>query len=242
MANTTSGTSTFEKGFSIADIVEESYERIGIQGVSGYQLKSARRSLNIMFQEWGNRGLHYWEVANNSITLVNGKAVYTMFRSTTDGTSDATAVYGVDDVLEAVNRNASNVDVSLTKISRSEYQALSNKTSTGTPSQYFVQRFIDKITITLYLTPGDTQAGNFIYFYYVKRIQDAGKYTNEADVVNRFVPCMCAGLAYYLSMKKAPQRTQECKLIYEDELNRALQEDGSPASVYISPKTYYPEI
>ena len=130
MANTTSGTSTFEKGFSIADIVEESYERIGIQGVSGYQLKSARRSLNIMFQEWGNRGLHYWEVANNSITLVNGKAVYTMFRSTTDGTSDATAVYGVDDVLEAVYRNASNVDVSLTKISRSEYQALSNKSST----------------------------------------------------------------------------------------------------------------
>ena len=77
---------------------------------------------------------------------------------------------------------------------------------------------------------------------YVKRIQDAGKYTNEADVVNRFVPCMCAGLAYYMAMKKAPQRTQEMKLIYEDEIQRALQEDGSPASVYISPKTYYPEI
>ena len=73
MANTTSGTATFEKGFSIADIVEESYERIGIQGVSGYQLKSARRSLNIIFQEWSNRGLHYWEIANNDITLVNIK-------------------------------------------------------------------------------------------------------------------------------------------------------------------------
>ena len=105
-----------------------------------------------------------------------------------------------------------------------------------------MQRFIDKVTITLYLTPGDTQAGSFIYFYYVKRIQDAGKYTNEADVVNRFVPCMCAGLAYYMAMKKAPQRVQEMKLIYEDELQRALQEDGSAASVYISPKTYYPEI
>ena len=101
MANTTSGTTVFEKGFSIADIVEEAYERIGIQGVSGYQLKGARRSLNIMFQEWSNRGLHYWEVANNSITLVNGQAVYTMFRSTADGTSSATAVYGVDDILEA---------------------------------------------------------------------------------------------------------------------------------------------
>ena len=94
MANVTSGTTIFEKSFSISDIVEEAYERIGIQGVSGYQLKGARRSLNIMFQEWGNRGLHYWEVGNNTITLVNGQNVYTMFRSTTDGTSDATAVYG----------------------------------------------------------------------------------------------------------------------------------------------------
>ena len=177
MANTTSGTTIFEKGFSISDIVEESYERIGIQGVSGYQLKSARRSLNIMFQEWGNRGLHYWEVANNSITLVNNQATYTMFRSTTDGTSDATAVYGVDDVLEASFRNASNLDTPLSKISRSTYQALSNKTSTGQPTQYFVQRFIDKITVTLYLTPGTDQAGKFFNYYYVKRIQDAGDYT-----------------------------------------------------------------
>ena len=94
MANTTSGTATFEKGFSISDIVEESYERLGVQGVSGYQLKSARRSLNILFQEWANRGLHYWEVANNNITLVADQATYTMFRSTDDGTSSATAVYG----------------------------------------------------------------------------------------------------------------------------------------------------
>ena len=240
MANTTSGTNIFEKGFSIADIVEESYERIGIQGVSGYQLKSARRSLNIMFQEWGNRGLHYWEVANNSITLVNGQSVYTMFRSTTDGTSDATAVYGVDDVLEAVYRNASNVDVSLTKISRSEYQALSNKSSTGQPTQYYVQRFIDRITITLYLTPGTSENGKFLNFYYVKRIQDAGGYTNDADVPYRFVPCMIAGLAYYLSQKFAPERIQNMKLLYEDELNRALAEDGSSTSSYVTPKIYYP--
>ena len=154
MANTTSGTATFEKGFSIADIVEESYERIGIQGVSGYQLKSARRSLNIIFQEWSNRGLHYWEIANNDITLVNNQNVYTMFRSTSDGTSSATAVYGVDDVLEASFRNADNVDFPLTKINRSAYQALSNKTDTGVPTQYYVQRLIDRVTITLYLTPG----------------------------------------------------------------------------------------
>ena len=239
MANTTSGTATFEKGFSIADIVEEAYERIGIQGVSGYQLKGARRSLNILFQEWANRGLHYWEIANNNITLVNGQSVYTMFRSTADGTSDATAVYGVEDVLEASYRNSDDIDFPLTKINRSEYQSFSNKSETGVPTQYFVQRFIDRITITLYLTPGTSEAGNKINYYYAKRIQDAGDYTNDADVPYRFVPCMVTGLAYYLSIKFAPERVQVLKMLYEDELQRALQEDGSSTSSFITPKTYY---
>ena len=242
MANTTSGTTTFDKTFAIDEIIEEAFERIGMQGVSGNQLRMARRSLNIMFQEWGNRGLHYWEVANNSITLVDGQATYTMFRSTDDGTSDATAVYGVDDVLEAVYRNSSNVDTPLTKINRSTYQGLSNKTSEGTPSQYFVQRFIDKVTITLYLTPGSTEAGNTINYYYVKRIQDVGDYTNATDVPYRFVPCMASGLAYYLSQKFKPELTQNMKLLYEDELQRALAEDGSSSSSYITPKTYYPNV
>jgi hypothetical protein len=242
MANTTSGTYVFEKGFSISDIIEESYERIGIQGVSGYQLKGARRSLNIMFQEWANRGLHYWEVGNNSITLVDGQATYTMYRSTSDGTSDTTAIYGVDDILEASYRNSSNVDTPLTKINRSTYQGLANKTSEGVPSQYFVQRFIDKVTITLYLTPGSSEAGNFINYYYVKRIQDAGAYTNDADVPYRFVPCMISGLAYYLALKFAPERIQNLKLLYEDELQRALEEDGSSSSSFITPKTYYPNV
>ena len=242
MANTTSGTTTFDKTFAIDEIIEEAYERIGLQGVSGNQLKQARRSLNIMFQEWGNRGLHYWEVANNSITLVDGQAEYTMFRSTGDGTSSTTAVYGVDDVLEAVYRNSSSVDSPLTKINRSTYQGLSNKTSEGTPSQYFVQRFIDKVTITLYLTPGSSQAGHFINYYYVKRIQDVGDYTNATDVPYRFVPCMASGLSYYLSQKFKPEMTQQMKLFYEDELQRALAEDGSSSSSYITPKTYYPNV
>jgi len=238
----TSGTTVFESGFSISDIVEEAYERIGIKGVSGHQLKTARRSLNIMFQEWGNRGLHFWEVKNNSITLVDGQAEYTMYRSTADGTSDATAVYGVDDILEASYRNSSNVDFSLTKINRSNYQGLSSKTQEGTPTQYFVQRFIDKVTITLYLTPGSTEAGNKLNYYYVSRIQDAGDYSNEADVPYRFVPCMVAGLAYYLAVKDAPDRIQMLKMLYEDELKRALEEDGSSSSTFITPKTYYPNV
>ena len=242
MANTTSGTTVFDKNFSIDEIIEESYERIGINELYGQLLKSARRSLNVLFQEWANRGLHYWEVETNNLTLVSGQSTYTMYRSTGDGTSDATAIYGVDDILEASYRNSSNVDSPLTKISRSEYQALSNKTATGQPSQYFVQRFIDKVTITLYLTPGSSEAGNTIAYYYVKRIQDVGDYTNAADVPYRFVPCMLAGLSYYLSIKYAPQRTQELKLLYEDELQRALQEDGSSSSSYITPKTYYPNV
>jgi hypothetical protein len=240
MANTTSGTTIFDKNFAIDEIIEEAYERIGMQGVSGNQLRMARRSLNIMFQEWANRGLHYWEVANNNITLVADQATYTMFRSTGDGTSDATAVYGVDDILEASYRN-SNVDTPLTKISRSQYQALSNKTSTGTPSQYFVQRLIDRVTITLYLTPGSSEAGKFINYYYVKRIQDVGDYTNATDVPYRFVPCMASGLAFYLAQKFKPQMVNQMKMLYEDELQRALSEDGSPSSTYISPKVYYPE-
>jgi hypothetical protein len=238
----TSGTTTFESTFSIDDIITEAYERLGRFDYSGNDLRSARRSLNIMFQEWANRGLHYWQVKNNSITLVNGQSEYTMFRSTADGTSDATAVYGVDDVLEAVYRNSSSVDFPLTKINRSAYQGLSNKTQTGVPTQYYVQRFIDKITITLYLTPGASEAGNFLNYYYVSRIQDAGNYTNEADVPYRFVPCMVAGLAYYLSQKINPQLTQNMKLLYEDELKRALEEDGSASSSFITPKTYYPNV
>ena len=236
----TSGITTFESNFFIDDIITEAYERIGRFDYSGNDIKTARRSLNIMFQEWGNRGLHFWEVKNNSITLVDGQSTYTMFRSTADGTSSPNAVYGVDDILEAVYRNSDNVDFSLTKINRSGYQGLSSKTDTGTPTQYFVQRFIDKVTITLYLTPGSTEAGNFINYYYVSRIQDAGNYTNNADVPYRFVPCMVSGLAYYLSQKFKPELVQQMKLLYEDELKRALEEDGSSSSTFITPQTYYP--
>ena len=313
MANTTSGTTTFDKTFSIDEIIEESYNRLGQFDMSGYNLKTARRSLNIMFQEWGNRGLHFWEVANTNITLETNKNEYRIFRATSDGNSDGvtstltaaitstTATAGITiaskdrmpdsgtinvgsenisytgfnnleltgvtrgvngttaathadgasitnfvnqatEILECSFRNNSNVDSPLEKINRSQYQALSNKTATGQPSQYFVQRFIDHVLITIYLTPSSTQNGDVINFYYEKRIQDAGAYSNATDVPYRFVPCMVAGLSYYLAMKYAQPRIQELKLIYEDELARALEEDGSSASVYISPKTYFPSL
>jgi len=250
MANTTSGTVTFDKTFAVDDIITEAYERIGLQSVSGYQLKTARRSLNILFQEWGNRGLHYWEVAEANIDVIEGQAEYTFYRATGDGTSSVTNpanTYGVADILEASLRSnrtsTSQADSGLTKIARSAYAALSSKLSKGTPSQYFVQRFVDKTTFTIYPTADSSNASKDIHFYYVKRIQDADStYTDATDVPYRFVPCMASGLAFYLSQKFAPQLVQQMKLLYEDELARALAEDGSASSSFITPKTYYPNI
>ena len=250
MANTTSGTTTFDKTLSIDEIIEDAFERIGMQGVAGNQLRSARRSLNILFQEWGNRGIHYWEIANTNLDLVQGQADYNFFRSAADGTSATTApsngIYGMSDVLEAQLRSnrtqTTQSDSPMTKVDRSTYAAFSNKLSQGTPNQYWVERFIDKVTIHVYPTPDSTSASKDMHFYYIKRIQDVGDYTNATDVPFRFVPCMVAGLAYYLSMKYAPQLIQQNKLIYEDELQRALAEDGSAASTYITPKVYYPGV
>ena len=245
----TSGTTNFESGFLIDDIIEEAYNRVGLDSVSGYQLKSARRSLNIMFQEWANRGLHYWELGNLEIDLVEGQAEYKFFRNSADGTSATSipnGIYGIDDVLEAAYRTnrttTSQSDSSLTKIDRSTYQSLANKLTKAQPTQYYVQRFIDNTTISFYPTPDATAAANHITMYYIKRIQDVGGYSNNADVPYRFVPCMTSGLAYYLSQKVNPQLTGQLKMLYEDELNRALVEDGSSTSTFITPKAYYPNV
>ena len=252
MANTTSGTVTFDKTFAVDEIIEEAYERIGLQSVSGYQLKTARRSLNILFQEWGNRGLHYWEVGDTNVDLIEGQAEYTFYRASGDGTSSVTvggtsgsSTYGVADILEATLRSdrtaTGQSDSSLTKIARSAYSALSSKLSKGTPAQYFVQRFIDKTTVTVYPTPDSTAASKDMHIFFVKRIQVADStYTDATDVPFRFVPCMVSGLAFYLAQKFNPQLVQQMKLLYEDELARALAEDGSPSSTIITPKTYYP--
>ena len=248
MANTTSGTTTFDKTFSIDEIIEESFERIGLNSVAGYQMKSARRSLNILFQEWGNRGIHYWEIAETNIDMIEGQAEYKFFRSSDDGTSATTTptngIYGMSDVLEAQLRSnrtqTTQSDSPMTKVDRSTYGGFSNKLSKGTPNQYWVQRFIDHVSISVYPTPDSTNASKDMHFYYIKRIQDIGDYTNATDVPFRFVPCMVSGLAFYLAQKYQPQMVQAMKLYYEDELARALSEDGSASSTHITPKTYYP--
>ena len=248
MANTTSGTTTFDKTFAIDEIIEDAFERIGLNSVAGYQLKSARRSLNILFQEWGNRGIHYWEIGETNLDLIEGQSDYDFFRSSDDGTSatttDPASVFGMSDVLEAQLRSnrtqTTQSDSPMTKVDRSTYAGFSNKLAKGTPNQYWVQRFVDHVSVSVYPTPDSTNASKDMHFYFIKRIQDVGAYTNATDLPFRFVPCMVSGLAYYLSMKYAPQLTQQMKLLYEDEFQRALQEDGSASSTYITPKAYYP--
>ena len=250
MANTTSGTATFDKTFAIDEVVEEAYQRIGIDQLDGYQIKSARRSLNIMFQEWGNRGLHYWELDETNVDLIEGQAQYVFYRASGDRTSATTTptngVYGMDDVLEATYRTArtqtTQQDVALTKINRSTYSGISNKLSKGQPTQYYVQRLIDRVNLFVYPTPNSTAASADMHLYFVKRIQDAGDFTNATDIPYRFVPSMVSGLSFYLAQKSKPELVQQMKLLYEDEFNRALVEDGSSSSTYLTPQGYYPNV
>ena len=227
----TSGTASFD--LSIEEIIQEAYERCGLTTTSGHSLKSARISLNLLFAEWANRGIHLWKDSLEEVALVSGQAQYAV----SDTISDVLEAY-ISSTAAASN-NANTQDVSLTKIDRSAYAALPNKLATGQPSQYYVDRQTTP-QIFLYQAP-DLNTYTTLKFYAINRIQDAGIYTNEADVVFRFLPCMVAGLAYYLAMKNAPQLVQQNKLIYEDQLKRALDEDGQRASTYITPQSFYPQ-
>ena len=238
---TTSGTTSFN--LDIDELIQEAYERIGIDGSrSGYHLRSARRSINLLLSEWDNRGVHLWKVQKATVNLILGQAEYNYAADTVNFPNN------INDVLEAYVRNnsvpASPVDISLSKIDRSAYAALPNKLSQGTPSQYYVQRTYSP-SIFLYQTAGSNYSNSAspssyqLRFYYLAKLEDAGTYTNTPDVVFRFLPSLTSGMAYYLSIKHAPQRTQELRLFYEDDLQRALTEDGQRTSLFISPKTYF---
>jgi hypothetical protein len=228
---------------AIDDIIEEAFERTNIRGTrTGYQLRSARRSLNIMFQEWENRGVHLWKVKLAKVPLILGQAEYSFATDSINFPSD------MSDMLEAYYRNNSTTtapqDIALTQISRSQYNATPNKLTQGTPSQFYVERKINP-SIFLYATPNSsvsstTTPSSFQFcFYYLSKIENPGAYTNVSDVVNRFYPCMMSGLAYYLSMKFSPERTLDLERIYESEMLRALDADNQGTSTFISPQTFY---
>jgi hypothetical protein len=237
----TSETTSFDP--QIDEIIEEAYERTGVLGTrTGYQLRSARRSLNILFQEWQNRGVHLWKVKLAKVPLVEGQAEYSYASDTVNFPND------ISDVLESFYRNNSNTaapsDVALSKIDRSTYSATANKLTKGTPSQYYVDRKLNP-SIFLYATPSSSNSStstpsNFQFcFYYLAKIQDAGSYNYTSDVVNRFYPCMMSGLAYYLSQKVSPERSGELERRYESEMLRALDADNQGTSSFISPQTFY---
>ena len=243
-AQTISPTSeTTEFNPQMDDVIEEAFERTGVRGTrTGYQLRSARRSLNIMFQEWGNRGVHLWKVKLAKIPLIQGQAEYSYASDSANFPDD------ISTVLEAYYRNNSDTanpqDIALTQISRSQYSQTPNKLTQGTPSQYYVARRLNP-SIFLYATPSSsvsstTTPSSFQFcFYYLSKIQDVGAYNNTSDVVNRFYPCMMSGLAYYLSLKYSPDRSQELERRYESELLRALDADNQGTSTFISPQTFY---
>ena len=216
----TSGTRTFN--LDIAEIVEEAYERCGLEVRTGYDAKTARRSLNLMFAEWANRGLNLWTVDSKEITLAQGQASYTLLPD-------------VVDLLDVVVRR-NNTDYEVQRISRGEYTTLPNKTTQGRPSQYWFNRQIDPV-INLWAVPENST--DVLIYYYVERIEDAGGYTNTSDLPFRFFPCMVAGLAYYLAMTRAPDRIQMLKTVYEEEFQRAADEDQGRTPLKLQPSLSY---
>jgi len=216
----TSGSRDFN--IDVGEIIEEAYERCGLEVRTGYDARTARRSLNLMFADWANRGINMWTVAQGTITLTQGQATQTL-------TAD------VVDVLEVVLRR-SNTDFEVERISRGEYATLPNKTTQGRPSQFWFNRQIEPV-INLWAVP-ENSTDQLIY-YYVQRIEDADALVNTTDMPFRFYPCMVAGLAYYIAMKKAPERIQLLKSVYEEEFQRASDEDEDRVPLKLQPSIQY---
>ena len=217
----TSGTAAFNPDF--VEIIEEAYERCGIESRTGYDLRTARRSLDIMFAEWASRGLNLWTIEQRSLSLVAGTAVYDLPADTVN-------------VLSAVIRTGSGStqqDVTIDRISRAEYLHVPNKNAQSRPAQIYVER---AATPKAYLYPAPDSVTTYTLQYYaIRRIEDTGALANTADVDFRFLPCLVAGLAYYLALKKAPDRVQMLKTLYEEEFQRAAYADRDTASLFIIP-------
>jgi hypothetical protein len=217
---TTSNSTDFE--LNAAEYVEEAFERCGLEVRTGYDLATARRSLNLMFAEWANRGLNQWTITQRSQALTADDREYSL------GTD-------VIDILNVVVRRSST-DYSLTRISRSDDLAIPTKATTGRPTQFFLDR---QVTPNLKIWPTPENSTDVLYYDALTRIEDADSQINTMDVPFRFYPCLAAGLAYYLSLKKAPQRTQMLKAIYEEEFERAMGEDRDRSSFSVTPHYTY---
>tara|TARA_R100000808_G_C2153593_1_gene163949 strand:+ start:5265 stop:5933 length:669 start_codon:yes stop_codon:yes gene_type:complete len=215
-----SGSTNFE--LDVAEYIEEAFERCGLEVRTGYDLKTAKRSLNLMLAEWANRGLNQWTIAQRNFTL-------------TQGTSYTDLGADVIDVLSVVIQR-SNTDYALQRISRDAYLSIPTKSTQGRPTQYFLDR---QITPRLKYWPTPENSTDVIYYDALTRMDDADTQVNTLEMPFRFYPCLAAGLAYYLAMKRAPDRIQLLKAVYEEEFERAMVEDRDRASFSVVPQMQY---
>ena len=211
-----SGSTDFE--LDVADYVEEAFERCGLEARTGYDLKTATRSLNLMLADWANRGLNQWTIKQRTISLVKSDGEYSLDPD-------------VIDILAVVVRR-DGTDFSIDRISRDEFLAIPTKTTEGRPTQFFLDR---QITPNLKIWPLPENSTDVLIYDSLTRIDDADTAKNTMEVPFRFYPCLAAGLAYYLSLKRAPERVQMLKAVYEEEFRRAIDEDRDRASFQISP-------
>jgi len=225
----TSGTFAFD--LDLGDIVEEAYERIGGEPRSGYDYRTARRSLDLLLLEWQNRGLNLWSVKSTSQTLTAGTSSYAL-------TSEKL------DVIEGLLRTdagdtSKQSDLAMQRISVSQYAQLTNKLTDGRPIQYYVERSPSNITINVWPVP-DSQETYTFFYYYMERIEDTGSpASNNIDVPARYLPCLVSGLAYYLSLKnrEAVQVAPMLKEVYEEQWNLA-SDAANKNTLYVSPGGY----
>jgi hypothetical protein len=226
----TSGTAAFN--LDLAEIVEEAFERCGSELRSGYDLKTARRSLNLLFADWANRGVNMWTFEQGSITMIPGQATYDLPADTVD-------------LLEHVIRTgagsaATQADITITRISVSTYATIPNKLAQARPIQVWVERRQAAPRITVWPIPDASQTYTFVYWR-MKRIDDAGGGVNTMDVPFRFIPCMVAGLAYYLAMKvpNGLERLGMLKQQYEEAWQLASEEDRDRSAVRFVPRQMF---
>lgn len=226
----TSGTTTFN--LDLTDLVEEAFERCGAELRSGYDLKTARRSLNLLFADWANRGINLWTVAQSSITLVPGTATYDLPEDTVDL---------LEHVIRTGAGNASTqADLTITRISVSTYATIPNKLTQARPIQVYINRQAPIPNVTVWPIPDASQPYTFVYWY-LRRIQDAGNGVNTMDVPFRFIPCMVAGLAYYLALKLPDglQRLETLKAQYDEAWDLASSEDREKAAIRLVPRQMF---
>lgn len=216
----TSGTKTF--ALNIADTIEEAYELAGLEQRTGYDARTARRSLNVMFADWANRGVNIWTIAEVTLDLTQGTASYNL------------NAYDID-ILSAVIRDTSKspvLDIEIDRIGRQEFLNIPTKTTQARPTQYFVDRQITPV-VNLWPTP-DTSNYQLIS-YRIQRIDDVNTSAEDPEVPSRFIPCMVSGLAYYIALKKNPAKAGLLKQQYEQDFQLASDEDRNRASLMLTP-------